>query len=134
MGCPLLSLSSMFVYYIQKRGLFSEVRKVIQKVLRVLKNKSIIRKSEPRSAFRGSYKKGVLFPVFAFVLFCHYQRIWKLIWTFPMSFLGVVWGVQSRDSPKRGVNHSLEISENPDIKSWNLVHLSHKSLWEILYA
>ena len=27
----------MFVYYIQKRGLFSEMRKVIQKVLRVLK-------------------------------------------------------------------------------------------------
>ena len=30
-------MSSMFVHYIQKRGLFSEMRKVIQKVLRVLK-------------------------------------------------------------------------------------------------
>ena len=39
MGCPLISLSSIFVYYIQKRGLFSEMRKVIQKVLRVLKLK-----------------------------------------------------------------------------------------------
>ena len=38
MGCPLLALSSMFVHYIQKRGLFCEMRKVIQMALRVLKS------------------------------------------------------------------------------------------------
>ena len=32
----MLSLSSVFVYDIQKTGLFSKLRKVIQKVLRVL--------------------------------------------------------------------------------------------------
>ena len=31
-------MSSLFVYYIQKTGLFSEIRRVIQKVLRVLIN------------------------------------------------------------------------------------------------
>ena len=37
MGCPTLSLRSMLVIDIQKAGLISEIRKVIQKVLRVLK-------------------------------------------------------------------------------------------------
>ena len=38
MGCPLLSLNSIFLHNFQKTGLFSEIQEVIQKVLRLLKN------------------------------------------------------------------------------------------------